>query len=131
VTDMAALPRAQKRPAPACSFRLRRDARGRRRGGINRDLHRDPPNENICSMQDRRPHQPRDEAIRAAMRDAGVLAGILEGEFQATYRGPERSEYVRVLTEIVAGLGGSLEAAPIGLAAIFEDRRIKIRFASG
>ena len=85
---------------------------GRRRG-TNRDLHREPPNENICSMKDRRSHQPRDEAIRAAMRDAGVLAGILEDEFQATYRGPERSEYVRVLTEMVTGLGGSLEAGPI------------------
>jgi hypothetical protein len=38
---------------------------------------------------------------------------------------------VRVLTEIVAGLGGSLDAGPIGLSATFEDRRIKIRFASG
>ena len=62
-------------------------------------------------------HHPRDEAIRAAMRDAAVLAGVLEGEFQATYRGPERSEYVRVLTEIVAGLGGSLEAGAVDLAA--------------
>jgi hypothetical protein len=74
---------------------------------------------------------PRDEAIRAAMRDAGVLAGILEGEFQATYRGPERSEYVRVLTEIVTGLGGSVDAGAIDLAATFEDRRIKIHFANG
>jgi len=73
----------------------------------------------------------RDEAIRAAMRDAGVLAGILEGEFQATYRGPERSEYIRVLTDILAGLGGSLEAGAIDLAATFEDRRIRIRFAVG
>jgi hypothetical protein len=47
------------------------------------------------------------------------------------YRGPERSEYVRVLTEIVAGLGGSLEAGAIGLAATFADRQIKIRFTSG
>jgi hypothetical protein len=80
---------------------------------------------------DRGAHHPRDEAIRAAMRDAAVLAGILEGEFQATYRGPERSEYVRILTEIVAGLGGSLEAGAIDLAATFEDRRIRIRFVSG
>jgi hypothetical protein len=65
------------------------------------------------------------------MRDAGVLAGILEGEFQATYRGPERSEYVRVLTDIVAGLGGSLEAGAIELAATFGDRRIRIRFTTG
>ncbi len=80
---------------------------------------------------DRGSHQPRDEAIRAAMRDAAVLAGILEDEFQATYRGPERQEYVRVLTEIVADLGGSLEAGAIGLAATFSDRQIRIRFTSG
>lgn len=80
---------------------------------------------------DRGSHHPRDEAIRAAMRDAAVLAGILEDEFQATYRGSERSEYVRVLTEIVAGLGGSLEARATDLAATFDDRRIRIRFVSG
>ena len=82
-------------------------------------------------MWDGRSINQRDEAIRAAMRDAGVLARILEGEFQATYRGPERSEYVRVLTEIVDALGGSLAAGPIDLAATFDDRRIRIRFASG
>ena len=87
-------------------------------------------NENICSMLDGRSINQRDEAIRAAMRDAGVLAGILEGEFQATYRGSERSEYVRVLSEIVTGLGGSVEARTIDLVATFDDRRIQIRFAS-
>jgi len=81
-------------------------------------------------MREGRLINQRDEAIRAAMRDAGILAGILEGEFQATYRGPERSEYVRVLTEIVAGLGGSVDAETIDLAATFDDRRIQIRFAS-
>ena len=65
------------------------------------------------------------------MRDAAVLAGFIEGEFQATYRGPERVEYVRVLSEIVAGLGGSLEARAVDLAATFEDRQIRIRFTSG
>ena len=65
------------------------------------------------------------------MRDAAVLAGILEGEFQATYRGPEQSEYVRVLTEIVTDLGGSLEAGAVGLAATFADRQIKISFTGG
>jgi hypothetical protein len=72
----------------------------------------------------------RDEAIRAAMRDAGVLAGILEGEFQATYRGSEQSEHVRVLTEIVTSLGGSVDAGAFDLAATFEGRRIAIRFGS-
>ncbi len=56
-------------------------------------------------MHDWLSDRPQDEAIRAAIRDAAVLAGIFEDEFQATYRGPERSEYVRVLTEIAAGLG--------------------------
>jgi hypothetical protein len=64
------------------------------------------------------------------MRDAAVLAGILEGEFHATYRGSERSEYVRVVMEIVAGLGGSLDAGAIGLAATFADRQIKILFVA-
>ena len=90
----------------------------------------EPRNENICSMSDYSAHNPRDEAIRAAHNDAAVLAGILEDEFQATYRGPERSEYVRVLSEIVAGLGGSLEISPSGMAAEFHDRRIAIRFGS-
>lgn len=80
---------------------------------------------------DRGAHHPRDEAIRAAMRDAAVLVGVLEGEFQATYRGPERSEYVRVLSDIVSGLGGTLENEAVGLAATFADRRIRIRFVNG
>jgi hypothetical protein len=81
-------------------------------------------------MADYSAHNPKDEAIRAAHHDASVLAGILEDEFQATYRGPERSEYVRMLSVIVAGLGGSLEVSPVGAAAVFEDRRIAIRFGS-
>jgi hypothetical protein len=55
---------------------------------------------------------------------------VAEGEFQATYRGPVRSEYVRMLSVVVAGLGGSLEISPAGTAAVFEDRRIAIRFGS-
>jgi hypothetical protein len=82
------------------------------------------------SMSDNSTHHARDEAIRAAHHDAAVLAGILEDEFQATYRGPERSEYVRVLAVIVAGLGGSLEISPSGAAAVFDDRRVAIRFGS-
>jgi hypothetical protein len=38
---------------------------------------------------------------------------------------------VRVLTEIVVGLGGSLEAGAVDLAANFADRQIRIRFANG
>jgi hypothetical protein len=81
-------------------------------------------------MADYSAHHPKDEAIRAAHRDAAVLAGILEDEFQATYRGPEHLEYVRMLSVIVSGLGGSLEISPAGAAAVFEDRRIAIRFGS-
>jgi len=88
-------------------------------------------NENICSMQGRASQHPRDEAIRAAHHDAAVLAGILENEYQATYRGPERLEYVRVLSEIVSGLDGSLETGPTDLTVRFQDRRIKIRFGAG
>jgi hypothetical protein len=40
---------------------------------------------NICSMQNRPSLDPRDEAIRAALRDAAVLAGIVADEFLATY----------------------------------------------
>jgi hypothetical protein len=79
-------------------------------------------------MKDRSSRHPRDEAIRAALRDAAVLAGILGDEFQATYDGPERSEYVRVLAANVADLGGSLETEGSGWSAAFEDRRIAIRF---
>jgi hypothetical protein len=79
-------------------------------------------------MRDRSSHHPRDEAIRAALHDTAVLAGILADEFQATYHGPERSEYVRVLAANVADLGGSLVTEGSGLAAAFDDRRIAIRF---
>ena len=82
-------------------------------------------------MADYSAQNPKDEAIRAAHNDASVLAGIMEDEFQATYRGPERSEYVRTLSVIVAGLGGALEISPVGAAAVFEDRRIAIRFGTG
>ena len=56
--------------------------------------------------------------------------GSWRTEFQATYRGPERSEYVRVLAVIVAGLGGSLQISPSDAAAVFDDRRVAIRFGS-
>jgi hypothetical protein len=74
--------------------------------------------------------RPRDEAIRAALYDAAVLAGLLVDEFHATYAGPERSEYLRILSANLAGLGGSLEIEPSGVAAAFADRRISIRFGT-
>jgi hypothetical protein len=91
-------------------------------------LHRPPTNENICSIRDRPSASPRDEAIRAALRDVAVLAGIRDDEFRATYEGPERSEYVRVLAAYIADLGGSLETGAWGPVATFADRRIAIRF---
>jgi hypothetical protein len=74
------------------------------------------------------PDRPGDEAIRAALYDSAVLAGLLVDEFHATYAGPERSEYLRILSANLAGLGGSLEIEPSGVAAAFADRRISIRF---
>jgi len=94
-------------------------------------LHPDSGNVNICSMQNRPSRAPRDEAIRAALRDAAVLAGIVAGEFYPTYAGPERAEYLRVLGVHVADLGGALEEARTGVAATFGERRIAIRFGTG
>src|SRR5439155_10305837 len=88
-------------------------------------------NENICSMEGRASHNPRDEAIRAAHHDAAVLAGILTDEFRATYPGPERAEYLRVLASIVADLGGALDTRGSRVAVVFDNRRITIRFGSG
>ena len=59
-------------------------------------------------MQNRPSRHPRDDAIRAALRDAAVLAGIISDEFHVTYQGPERAEYLRVLAANVTDLGGAL-----------------------
>jgi len=77
-----------------------------------------------------RSDRPRDEAIRAALYDSAVLAGLLVDEFHATYTGPERSEYLRILSANLTGLGGSLEIESSGVAASFADRRISIRFGT-
>ncbi|TMF40173.1 MAG: hypothetical protein E6I26_03410 [Chloroflexi bacterium] len=82
-------------------------------------------------MQGRASQYPRDEAIRAAHHDAAVLAGILTDEFRATYPGPERAEYLRVLASIVADLGGALDTRGSRVAVVFDNRRITIRFGSG
>jgi hypothetical protein len=86
----------------------------------------DRRNENICSMQDRPSDDPRDDAIRAALRDGAALAAMLSDEFQSTYRGSERSEYVRVLASTIEDLGGRLAQQGVLLAAEFADRRITI-----
>jgi hypothetical protein len=49
-------------------------------------------------------------------------------EFHASYEGPARNEYLRVLGGYVADLGGRLEDGPAGLLAAFEGRQITIRF---
>ncbi len=104
---------------------------GPRRANVtgSQGLHRRSPNENICSMGNQS-DRPRDEAIRAALYDSAVLAGLLVDEFHATYAGPERSDYLRVLSANLTGLGGSLEIEESGVAATFADRRISIRFGS-
>ena len=79
-------------------------------------------------MRNRPSSDPRDEAMRAALRDVAVLAGMPDDEFRATYEGPERSGYVRVLAAYLADLGGSLETGAFGPVAAFADRRIAIRF---
>jgi hypothetical protein len=79
---------------------------------------------------DNQSNRPRDEAIRAALYDSAVLAGLLVDEFHASYAGPERSEYLRILSANLTGLGGSLEVESSGVAAAFADRRISIRFGT-
>jgi hypothetical protein len=84
--------------------------------------------ENICSMRNEPSSDPRDQAIRAALRDVAALTAIVAGEFYATYAGPERAAYVRILGAYVADLGGRLDDGPAGLGAAFEGRQIAIRF---
>ena len=79
-------------------------------------------------MQDTPSADPRDEAIRAALRDVAALAAIVAGEFYATYVGPDRAEYLRVLGDYVADLGGRLEDGPTGPLVAVDGRRIAIRF---
>jgi len=83
----------------------------------------------MCSMQDEPSADPRDQAIRAALRDAATLAGMLATEFKATYWGAERTVYVETLAAYVTDLGGHLEEAGTrDLVADFAGRRITVRF---
>ena len=80
-------------------------------------------------MQDAPSADPRDQAIRAALRDASTLAAMVLTEFRASYFGSERSVYVATLAAIVADLGGRLEeAGQRDLVADFGGRRITVRF---
>jgi hypothetical protein len=85
--------------------------------------------ENICSMQNTPSSDPRDQAIRAALHDAAILAAMVATEFRASYWGAERSVYVATLAGHVTDLGGHLEeAGGGGLVATFDERQITVRF---
>jgi hypothetical protein len=79
-------------------------------------------------MQDAPSADPRDQAIRAALRDVAALAAIVAGEFHATYVGPDRAMYLHVLGDYLADLGGRLEEGPSGPVVAVDGRRIAIRF---
>lgn len=80
-------------------------------------------------MQDESSNDPRDQAIRAALRDASTLAAMVVTELTASYWGAERSVYIATLATYVTDLGGRLEEAGTReLVADFGERRITIRF---
>jgi hypothetical protein len=80
-------------------------------------------------MQDTTSADPRDQAIRAALRDAATVATMVATEFSASYRGAERAVYVATLAEYVTDLGGRLEEVGTrDLVADFGGRRITVRF---
>ena len=86
--------------------------------------------ENMCSMQDIPSADPRDEVIRAALRDVAALAAIVAREFHATNVGPDRAGYLRVLGDYLADLGGRIEQGPTGPEVAVDGRRIAIRFGA-
>jgi hypothetical protein len=79
-------------------------------------------------MRDTPSTDPRDQVIRAALRDVAALAAIVAGEFHATYVGPDRAGYLHVLGDYLADLGGRLEDGPTGPVVSVDGRRIAIRF---
>ena len=80
-------------------------------------------------MQDAPSADPRDQAIKAALRDAASLATMVATEIRATYWGTDRSVYVATLAAYVTDLGGRLEEAGTrDLVADFDGRRITVRF---
>ncbi len=82
-------------------------------------------------MRNQPSNDPRDLAVKAAMRDAVTLGSILEGEFCSTYVGPDKAEYLAVLRSWLADLGVVIEDGEGGPVAAFADRRITIRFGRG
>jgi hypothetical protein len=79
-------------------------------------------------MQDIPSGDPRDQVIRAALRDVAALAAIVAGEFHSTYVGPDRTGYLRVPGDYLADLGGQIEQGPTGPVVAVDGRRIAIRF---
>jgi hypothetical protein len=79
-------------------------------------------------MKDTPSADPRDQAIRAALRDVAALAAIVAGEFHASYVGPDRAGYLHVLGDYLADLGGRLEDGPSGPVVAVDGRQIAIRF---
>ena len=79
-------------------------------------------------MRDNPSTDPRDQAIKAALRDAASLATMVAPEIRASYFGTERSVYVATLATYVTDLGGRLEEAGArDLVADFGGRRITVR----
>lgn len=79
---------------------------------------------------------PRDLAIRAALRDLAVIASILEpraapGSQRLTSSAPDanRAEYLRVLGDYIAEFGGRLDDIEGQTVAVFGERRIFIVFS--
>ena len=80
-------------------------------------------------MKDIPSADPRDQAIRAALRDAATMAAMVATELTASYWGVERAIYVATLAAYVVDLGGHLEEAGTrDLVADFGERRITVRF---
>jgi hypothetical protein len=81
-------------------------------------------------MQNAPSEDPRDQAIRAALRDAATLAAMVVDEVRASYRGSERALYVETLGTYVADLGGSVVGQESDAVIVaFGGRRIAVRLA--
>jgi hypothetical protein len=75
--------------------------------------------------------EPRDQALRAALHDAALLAGLVQGVFHASYSGSRRDVYLATLGSYLADLGARLDVESGRHIATCEDRRIAIRFETG
>jgi hypothetical protein len=87
-----------------------------------------PTDANICSMRNRPSLHPRDQATRAALNDAAVIAAMTEPEIRASYYGTERAEYTRVLAEWLSALDGTIEDGGDRLVVRLRGREIAVRF---